>query len=246
MSVLDRFADAVAAAERDGLSGPELMPERLARGCLAALPVDGAGMSMLFARDRRLPLGSSDQVSADAERLQFTVGEGPCLQTHSTGRPVLATEEDLRTRWPAFYEALTQQTPYRSIVALPLRGSLTGIGALDLYLTPPHGVGDIGLQDALVVVDEITGTFEGAMTHAARRSSGPAWLDAPAATRRAHVWVALGMLNAELQVTSPTALSLLRAHAFASGRDVDELALDVVEGRVPTGELADSDDRTGS
>src|SRR3712207_7738163 len=35
------------------------------------LPVDGAGVSLFFATDRRLPLGASDPVSAEAERLQL-------------------------------------------------------------------------------------------------------------------------------------------------------------------------------
>jgi hypothetical protein len=58
--------------------------------------VDGAGISLFFASDRRLPLGASDPDTAEAERLQFTVGEGPCLTSYVTGEPVLADEATMR------------------------------------------------------------------------------------------------------------------------------------------------------
>lgn len=245
MSTLSRFTDAVAAAEAAGTLGAELLPERLALACLAALPVDGAGMSVLFAPDRRLPLGASSAEAATAERLQFTVGEGPCLAAAATRMPVLAGEEEMAARWPAFHAGLVEHTGYREVASLPLSGGLSGIGTIDLYLAPPKGVAEIGLGDAMAVLGEISAVFTGAMTHASRGAETPAWLDAPPVGRRAQVWVAIGMLNAELGVTSPEALSLLRAAAYATDVDVDRLALEVISGRLPpdrlrpTGDLGD-------
>ncbi|KQS66930.1 GAF domain-containing protein [Modestobacter sp. Leaf380] len=245
MSTLSRFTDAIAAAEASGTMGAELLPERLAMACLAALPVDGAGMSVLFAPDRRLPLGASSAMAADAERLQFTVGAGPCLAAAATRAPVLASEAELASRWPGFHAGLVENTDYRSVASLPLAGGLAGIGTVDLYLTPPHGLDEIGLGDALAVVGEISSVFTGAMAHASRGAETPAWLDAPPAGRRAQVWVAIGVLNAELGVTSPQALSLLRASAYAADLDVDQLAAEVVSGRRsaedlrPVGDLPD-------
>ena len=101
MDLTQEFAARVTAAESE-LPGPELLPLRLARACAQVLPVAGAGLSVYFSADRRLPLGGSDQAAGIAERLQFTVGEGPCLTAHSTGNAVLADEDELRTRWPMF------------------------------------------------------------------------------------------------------------------------------------------------
>lgn len=69
-------------------------------------------------------------MAAEAERLQFTAGEGPCLSAHAEGRPVLADEATLMSRWPAYYDGLVGNTPIRGTISLPLEDELRGIGAL--------------------------------------------------------------------------------------------------------------------
>jgi hypothetical protein len=241
--LVEDFHTALAASAAE-FAGSELLPERLARASAQVLPVDGAGISLFFASDRRLPLGASDDASAEAERLQFTVGEGPCLSAHATGDVVLADEATLRSRWPAYYDALVAHTPIRGTLSIPLRDELRGIGALDLYVVPPRDLGSLGLSDALTVGAEIAAALR-AQGRADRASSdGPAWLDAPAAGRRSTVWQAIGFVNSALGVPSPDALALLRAHAFADGRTLDDLAGRVLSRQVPVQELAlDSDPR---
>jgi hypothetical protein len=70
------------------------------------------------------------------------------------------------------------------------------------------------------------------------QAAGPlAWLVGPATTGRAAVPVAMGMLTVGLDVTSTDALALLRAHAYATDRIVDDLASDIVSRRIPTQHL---------
>jgi hypothetical protein len=237
VTLVEAFRIAVAASAAE-LRGPELLPERLARACARVLPVDGAGISLFFAPDRRLPLGASDPASAEAERLQFTTGEGPCLSSHAEGRPVLADEEAIRSRWPAFYDALVTHTPIRGTISLPLEDELRGIGALDLYTIPPSDIAALSLQDALDITREVAATFQAENREAGRQSDGPAWLDAPAAERRSIVWQAMGFVNAGLGVTSADALAILRAHAYAEGQPLDDLAHQVVNREIPLGDLA--------
>jgi hypothetical protein len=223
VDTIELFRVALAASAAD-LPGAELVPERLARAAAAVLPVDGAGISLFFASDRRLPLGASDDQSAEAERLQFTVGEGPCLSAHATGRPVIADQAVLRSRWPAFYDSLVTRTSIRGIISLPLEDEFRGFGALDLYVAPPRDVRAVTLCDALTVAAEVVGTFWATRGQASIQADGPAWLDAPAAERRARVWQAMGFVNAGLGVTSPDALALLRGYAYGEGMDLDDLA----------------------
>ena len=232
MDLVDEFRVAVAASAVD-LPGSELLPERLARACARVLPVDGAGISLFFASDRRLPLGASDPVAAEAERLQFTAGEGPCLSSHAEGRPILADEATIENRWPAYHDALVTHTPIRGTISLPLVDDLQAIGALDLYLVPPHDVRSLSLQDALTITGQVAALFRAEDLRARQQSAAPAWLDAPAATRRATVWQAMGFLNAGLGVTSCDALDILRAHAYADGLDLDELAGRVIHRELP-------------
>ena len=241
MSILERFSLALAASAVE-LPGPALLPERLARAAAAALPVDGAGVSLFFSSSRRLPLGSSDAEAALAERLQFTVGEGPCLSAHATGRPVAADEATIRFTWPLFYTELRARTAVRGIISLPLEDELHGFGALDLYLTEPGDVRSVALADALDVSREIVTVFRATDRRASPRGDGPAWLDAPSAERRSLVWQAMGFLNAGLGIQSPDALELLRAHAFAEGIDLEDLAARVLDREVPLEALATGSD----
>jgi hypothetical protein len=236
VDLLPQLAAQVAAAEPD-LPGPELLPERLARACAAVLPVDGAGLSLFFAEDRRLPLGASDPHAATAERLQFTVGEGPCLTAHSSNEVVVADAQDLVACWPAFSDVLIERTPIRGVIALPLHGALEGIGALDLYVQPPGDIRSVGLADALTVLTAVSDIFAAAMADEPHTDSGPPWLNAPAAGRRSLVWQAVGMVNVGLELPSPDSLALLRAYAYAHDTVLDDVAEDV-QRRVPVVDLA--------
>ncbi|MCZ2815317.1 GAF domain-containing protein [Modestobacter sp. VKM Ac-2984] len=238
MDLTQDFTAHVTASEAD-LPGPELLPVRLALACAQVLPVAAAGISVYFSADRRLPLGGSEPVAAVAERLQFTVGEGPCLTAHSLGRPVFADEDELRTRWPVFYDALATHTPFRGIVSLPLHGGLEGIGALDLYVTPPGSVRDLSLADTLTVGTALSTIFAIAMDEEPRSESGPSWLDAPAAGRRSLVWQAIGFVGIGLELHNTDALSLLRAHAYGSDQDLDAVAEAVLEERLSMADLSE-------
>ena len=46
-TVADQFLAAWSAIHDPATAGPELLPVRLARACVAVLPVDGAGLSVL-------------------------------------------------------------------------------------------------------------------------------------------------------------------------------------------------------
>jgi hypothetical protein len=238
MTIAARFEDEIESAAASGLEGPELLPERLARAAAAMLPVDAAGISLLGEGDRRVPLGASSEVASVAERLQFTVGDGPCIAAQRSGEPVFAAEEDLRRRWPEFTGQLIGKTPYRGVVGLPLQRALAGIGAMDLYLEDAERVADLDVFEALAVGELITSALsEAAVFSTWSAHEGPEWLHAPAARRRAKVWEAIGKLSLALDVDRPVALDLLRAHASASDRAVDEVAADVLSLRLRPGDL---------
>jgi hypothetical protein len=232
-TLAERFARALAEESTRDAAEPELLPGRLARAVTRVLPVDGAGLSVLIGGSRRrAPLGASDEIAGRAERLQFTVGSGPCLQAQHIRQPVFVVEDDLRRRWPAFHDLLVGQTPYRAIVALPLRNALTGMGALDLYFRDSADVAALDVFAAVTAGDLVTQRLsEAAVWSDWSAESGPGVLHSPAAVRRAVVWQAIGRTSLALDTAEPEALAVLRAHAYATGRTVDDLAADVVDGR---------------
>ena len=68
---------------------------------------------------------------------------------------------------------------------------------------------------------------------------GPRWWDSPDARARNGVWQATGLTSVALGIDVVAALAVLRAHAFATGRVVDDVAADLVGGRLDPTALED-------
>jgi hypothetical protein len=242
VSIAGRFHEALVAADPPGLGGPELLPVRLAAAAARMLDVDGAGISLIDPESRRVPLGASSEDAATAERLQFTSGGGPCMTAQETGQPVFAIEEDLQRRWPVFADLLLNETPFRAVVALPLRPALAGDGAMDLFFTRADEVTDLDIFEALAVGELVTSALsEAAVWSTWSADTGPEWLHGPLPHRRAAVWEAMGRLGVDLAITAPAALALMRGYAYGSGRSVDDVAADLLAGRLHPTQLQEKD-----
>jgi len=250
IATFERHWVAEAAASKD-----REFPSLLARAAKRVLGVDGAALCVETAPGRRLPLGASDAVSATAERLQFTVGEGPCLAALAGGRPLVVTETSMQQRWPVLAVLHHEATPFRSGLAVPLRAGRARFGVLDLYLTRPslldghdvvaaqlvaQSIANVLLETFPVDVDaDDTDTDDtDADDTDADDFPGGCW-NTPAVRRRREVWVAVGMVNLILGLGHDDALDTLRAHAMASGRCLDDLAHDLVCGHTAVEALQD-------
>lgn len=236
-SELARQYRAAWADSRDQATAvPELLPVRLTRACVQVLPVAGAGLSLLD-HDFPVPVGASDEVASIAERLQFTQGEGPCLDAARTSRIVIAGEDDIRQQWPLFAAEFFAQTPYRGALCMPLRLSPATLGALDLFVTDADDLARISITDAVAVADQIMDALM--IAQAITGSVGtfseepePVWMQSGAVRDRTNVWVAMGMLMTRLESTAPDALAVLRGYAYSHGAVLDEVARDLVKGRL--------------
>jgi hypothetical protein len=243
VTIAGRFDAALDAIDEPGLAGPELLPVRLARAVERTLRVDGAGLSLVDSAQQRMPLGGSSETAEIAERLQFTVGAGPCMTAQATRQPVFAVEPDLRVRWPLFAELLFGATPYRAVVALPLQPAFAGAGAIDLYFTASDEVPELDVFEALAVGELVSSALSDAAVWSTwSPDEGPEWLHGPAPQRRAAVWEAMGKVSVTLEMTVPTALDLLRARAYGSGTSVDDVAAALLSGALRPTELRPSTD----
>lgn len=225
----------------DGADG-RAVAERLCHACVAGMSVQGAAMSLLTATTNRETLSVTDKTAATLEDLQFTLGEGACLEAATTGRPVLIPDlHDHRstTRWPVFAAAVAEQTDVRALFALPLRLGTINVGVLDLYRTTPGPLRGAELRDVTAATDTVTLLLlEARMRADADRQydvggsrdngypEGGLWID------RAEVHQATGMILAQLDIPVHDAFVRLRAHAFAQRRPLSEVARDVVARRL--------------
>ena len=239
MTLGEEFRSAVNMAGRGRVDAPELLPTVLAQACVEVLPVAGAGLSVARAlgspRTLRVPLGASDEVAARAERLQTSLGEGPCLAAADRGEPLVIDARGMASRWPVFHAELIEQTPVRSVVSLPVMWGdpAEPLAALDLYLKDPDAPvppPEVLVGDIVEVIAEML--FASPHTVEWRGAWLPAWMTGPSAAQRMNVWVAVGILIGHAGLSSTDALAVLRAYAFGHSVTLDDVAEDMTTQRL--------------
>jgi hypothetical protein len=208
-------------------------PQRVAALCVEALRVTGAGISMVTARGNRGVVCATDDVAAQIEDLQFTLGEGPCVDAVRNRSPVMVADltapGDLAVeRWPAFM-AGAADLGVAAVFAFPLRIGAISVGAMDLYRDRPGELTAAETTKALVAADS-------AALSLLQFESGLGDTFADDADNRSsyqlQVHQATGMVQVQLGVSTEEAFLMLRARAFASGRKVADVATDVVARRL--------------
>lgn len=224
---------AVISGYDDQPGADEMLPAVLVQACVTVLDVAGAGLSITD--ELRVPLGASDNRVARAERLQTTLGEGPCLSATATSEPLVADQDMMATRWPMFYRELLSQTPFRSIASLPLRSiNDQRLGALDLYSSQPDAFNSVRMNQIHTdVADSIAAILFDPHTAAFPPGQVPAaWLFNASVRKRMNVWVAVGMVIEHAGVSNADALAALRAYAFGHDATIDDVADQVTTRRL--------------
>jgi hypothetical protein len=112
-------------------------------------------MIMLVAEGRpEASFCTDDGVAAMIEELQYSLGEGPCVDAHSSGLAV--SEPDLASldgnRWPAFTPPAVEAGA-RAVFGFPVRIGAARLGALNLYGDRPGALSDDQYADAVVMAD---------------------------------------------------------------------------------------------
>lgn len=197
------------------------------------LEVTGAGISMVTETGNRGVVCATDEGSARIEDLQFTLGEGACVDAVQVGAPVMVSDleqpGDLAVeRWPAFIEG-AGAAGARAVFAFPLRIGAITVGVLDLYRDRPGDLTADQLAAALLAADAAAL----ALLYLGTGHRGSFADDRPGrAAHQMQVHQATGMVKVQASVTIEEAFLMLRARAFAAGRTVAEVAKDVVERRL--------------
>jgi len=205
--------------------------QRLCDVCSEVVGVTGAGIMLMSGDVPRGSVCTTDDVSALVEELQFELGEGPCVDAYHLHHQVLEPDlgDPVEARWPAFTPPALE-AGVRAVYGYPLLVGAVCLGALNLYNDRPGPLSDDQHVDALVMAG-VAAEAVLAM-HARDPGDGLAALIETGANFRFVVHQASGMVSVQLGVGLATALIRLRAHAFASGLPVSQVARDVVERRL--------------
>lgn len=230
MDELAGWVRALAEAATDHVTSPR----RICDLCVEMLNVTGAGISMMTeAGSNRGVVCATDDVAAQIEDLQFTLGEGPCIESVRSGVPVLIPDLDVPDdvavdRWPAFTKG-AGVAGVRAVFAFPLRVGAINVGALDLYRDRPGELSETHLRAGFMAADAAALVLLRTEINS-DESLADDVEDISAFQLQVHQ--ATGMVQIQLGVTTAEAFLMLRARAFALGRPIAEVATDVVARRL--------------
>ena len=196
--------------------------------------VNGAGVMLMSGDIPRGSLCTSNEVSHLIEELQYTLGEGPCVDAFRQDRVVAEPDlaDPVTRRWFAFTPP-TLAAGVRAVFGFPLRVGTVRLGALNLYRDWPGPLSDDQHADGLVVADVAARWVLEA------QAGAPA--DAVAegleigADFHFVVHNAAGMVSVQQGVSLTEAIIRLRAYAFSNDRLLADVAEDVVARRLRLG-----------
>ena len=189
--------------------------------------MSGAGVMLMSGEIPRGSLCATDEVSQLIEDLQYTLGEGPCLDAYQQDRVVAEPDlaDPVRRRWPAFTPPALR-AGVRAVFGFPLRAGTVRLGALNLYRDLPGPLTGDQHADALVVADVaarwVLETQAGAPPDTVAEE-----LEVSADFHFA-VHNAAGIVSAQQGISVTEALIRLRAYAFSSDRLLADVAQDVI------------------
>ena len=200
---------------------------RLCDVAAVATSMNGAGFMLMSGDTSRGSLCSSNAVSELLEDLQFTLGEGPCIDAFNQAQPVLEPDlaDPATPRWLAFSPPAIK-AGVAAVFGFPIQIGVARLGSLNLYRDRPGELSDDQLADALVMADVA------ARTVIAMQAEAPPGAVADeiesGADFRFVVHQASGMVSGQLGVSVTEALVRMRAYAFRHNRLLDDVANDVV------------------
>ncbi|MFJ8804124.1 GAF and ANTAR domain-containing protein [Streptomyces sp. NPDC102487] len=210
---------------------PREAPYRLCRLLEHSLPVDAVTMSLLTDTPARQMLGASNKMATAVEEIQFTVLEGPCIAAAASGEPVHLTDWTTGSQqWPLFVSTLRERWPdIAAIHAFPMWFGDYCLGSVDFISRVPGGMPTEAVEQAAEAVDALGEALLPAQGLLAGHDEEPLW--EPADLVRAH-WSdthkAVGIVMLKTGVSAEAALAMMRAQAFATGRTLAEITVDIL------------------
>jgi hypothetical protein len=206
--------------------------DSLCAACVMLFGIDAAAISLVFSGVASGTFGSSNAAARVYDELQFTIGEGPCLDSVATHGPILVADlaKPGQIRWPLYRPALLEHQ-IRGVFAIPVVLAGEFVGALDFFRIEPGELRSDELAGA-VVAAELAGAplldlMDSDLQAAVNDPSSSSWAEFNALSR-AEVSQATGMLVAQLEMEPAEALVRLRAHAYSTNRSATDVARDIV------------------
>lgn len=201
------------------------------RFCAAAASgLDTPGVSVALAgTSELLETIFATPEATNGDTLQADLGEGPSLDAHRFGWPIVVEDFATDPTWPALSRAATDRG-LRAMFAFPLRSGAMKLGALTLSRNTAGDLDPQQYTDALIYARL---ALDLVLTHTSTTApdAAPEHIFTVGADS-ALIHQATGMVSVQLGTGLTEALALLRAHAYTINQSLSSLAQDIVARRV--------------
>ena len=203
--------------------------QRLCRAAASTLPASGVGISLISETGTQVTVAASGDPTERMEELQFSLGEGPCLEAYRIRQPVLIPDLTgiVSDRWPGYAEAASDFGA-RAIFAFPLQTGMARLGAMDVYRDEPGNLSTPAMRFALSFAEVATAYILDAQLQPTSREG----VLRDAVDNRYEVYQAQGIVMVQLGVSLAEAMVRIRGHAYANNRRVGDIADDILAGRL--------------
>jgi GAF domain-containing protein len=227
----DRLRRVLAAISAEGDAWSSA---RLCAVCPGIVGADGAGVMLMSGDVPRGSLCTTNEVSHLIEELQYSLGEGPCVDAYQQDQVVAEPDlaDPVTVRWLAFTPPALQ-AGVRAVFGFPLRVGAVRLGALNLYRGQPGSLSGDQHADALVVADVVA-----RWVLEAQAGAPPDVVADELQTGADFHYVvhnAAGMVSVQMGISVAEALIRIRAFAFGCDRLLNDVAEDVVARRLTIG-----------
>ena len=201
------------------------------------LPISGVSVSVFDDSGGQSTVCASDALAARLDELQFELGVGPHWDALRTAKPVLVPQlyESPPAEWALFASAAIE-LGVGALFAFPMVMGAVTVGVVDLYASAPH---ELDAHDLATAMSLTTGVARQAVQAGLQSASDTSIAEQTAPAMRREVHQATGMILVQLNSTATEAFARLRAHAFSTGRTVQDVAHDVVTWTLDFGNLPD-------
>jgi GAF domain-containing protein len=164
-------------------------------------------------------------VAREGDRLQYELGQGPCLDAAWAQEQVWVSDLETDERWPAWGPRVVKELGVRSMLCTQLFTNKDQLGALNVYAQIP---------DAFDAEDREMAQFLAAHAAVAVAAAQEIATLKVAVDRRTTIGKALGILMVRYELDDDQAMAVLRRLSSHRNRKLYDLALDIVrELRLP-------------
>jgi transcriptional regulator with GAF, ATPase, and Fis domain len=202
--------------------------QMLTERCVELVDTDAVGLMLNDQRGNLQVVAYTNESARMLELFELQKAEGPCLDCFANGQVIANVDlAESRSRWPVFTEAALE-VGFSYSHALPLRLRRQLLGALNLFTVEPKMLSD----DHLAVAQGMADIATIGLLHERALHDQVVLAEQLQTALHSRILIeqAKGVLSARAGISVSEAFSRMRTHARRSGKQLTNVAEDVVAG----------------